>query len=190
MRQLLLFMLMLIFQQTAWSQDSAYIKNADTLLHHIPSRATKRSALIPGWGQAYNKQYWKIPFVYGILSIPAYAFIYNNDWYQRTKFGYEAKFKEANGDPSDIAKIDPRLAKLSLGSIQSYRNIFRRDRDFSIMWFILAWGVNVVDATVSGHLKEFDVNNNLSLRLVPFIQPSQQQSGLSLQIKFKGSHAK
>ena len=96
----------------------------------------------------------------------------------------------ACGAPSDIPKIDPRLAKLSLGSIQSYRNIFRRDRDYSIMWFILAWGVNVVDATVSGHLKEFDVNNNLSLRLVPFIQPSQQQSGLSLQIKFKGSHAK
>ena len=190
MRQLLFFMLILIFQQTAWSQDSAYIKNADTLLHHIPSRATKRSALIPGWGQAYNKQYWKIPLVYGVLSIPAYAFVYNNDWYQRTKFGYEAKFKEANGDPSDIAKIDPRLAKLSLGSIQSYRNIFRRDRDYSIMWFILAWGVNVIDATVSGHLKEFDVNNNLSLRIIPFIQTSQQQSGLSLQINFKGSHAK
>ena len=58
------------------------------------------------------------------------------------------------------------------------------------MWFILAWGVNVIDATVSGHLKEFDVNNNLSLRIIPFIQPSQQQSGLSLQINFKGSHAK
>jgi hypothetical protein len=190
MRQLLLFMLILFFQQTAWSQDAAYIKNADTLLHHIPSRATRRSAMIPGWGQAYNKQYWKIPLVYGVLAIPAYTYVYNTDWYEKMKFAYEAKFKESNGDASDIPKMDQRLTKLSLGTLQSYRNIFRRDRDYSIMYFILAWGVNIVDATVSGHLKEFDINNNLSFKLVPYVQPYQQQSGLSLQFNFKGSSTK
>ena len=190
MRQLLLFMLMLFFQQTAWSQDSAYLKNTDTLLHHIPSRATKRSALIPGWGQAYNKQYWKIPLVYGVLAIPASTYVYNDNWYQKTKFAYEARFKENAGDASDVSKIDSKLSNLSLASLQSYRNIFRRDRDYSIMWFILAWGINIVDATVSGHLKEFDVNNNLSIRLTPYVQPSQQQSGLALQFNFKGNHAK
>jgi Family of unknown function (DUF5683) len=190
MRQLLLFMLILLFQQTAWSQDSSYIKRTDTLLHHIPRRATRRSAMIPGWGQAYNKQYWKIPLVYGVLAIPASTYIYNNDWYQKTKFAYEARFKENNGDASDVSKIDPKLVNLSIGSIQSYRNIFRRDRDYSILYFLLAWGVNVVDATVSGHLKEFDINNNLSLRFAPYVQPSQQQSGVSLQLNFKSSHAK
>ncbi len=190
MRQLLLFMLILFFQQTAWSQDSAYLKIADTLVHHIPSRATKRSAMIPGWGQAYNKQYWKIPLVYGVLAIPAYTYAYNTDWYQRMKFAYEARFKESNGDASDVPKMDPRLTNLSIGTLQSYRNIFRRDRDYSIMYFILAWGVNIVDATVSGHLKEFDINNNLSFKLVPYVQPYQQQSGLSLQFNFKGSSTK
>jgi hypothetical protein len=190
MRQLLLFMLMLFFQQTAWSQDSVYLKNTDTLLHHIPSRATKRSALIPGWGQAYNKQYWKIPLVYGVLAIPASTYVYNDDWYQKSKFAYEARFKQNAGDASDVSKIDSKLTNLSLASLQSYRNIFRRDRDYSIMWFILAWGINIVDATVSGHLKEFDINNNLSIRLSPYAQPSQQQSGLSLQFNFKGNHAK
>lgn len=190
MRQLLLFMLMLFFQQTAWSQDSAYLKKTDTLLHHIPSRATRRSALIPGWGQAYNKQYWKIPLVYGVLAIPASTYVYNDDWYQKTKFAYEARFKENAGDPSDVSKIDSKLSNLSLASLQSYRNIFRRDRDYSIMWFILAWGINIVDATVAGHLKEFDINNNLSIRLTPYAQPSQQQSGLALQINFKSNHAK
>ena len=53
------------------------------------------------------------------------------------------------------------------------------------MWFILAWGINVVDATVSGHLKEFDVSNNLSLRIEPYSQPLLRQSGLSLQLHFK-----
>ena len=185
MRQLLLYMLILFFQQTAWSQDSAYLKIADTLVHHIPSRATKRSALIPGWGQAYNKQYWKIPLVYGVLAIPAYTYAYNTDWYQRMKFAYEARFKESNGDASDVPKMDPRLTNLSIGTLQSYRNIFRRDRDYSIMYFILAWGVNVVDATVDAHLKPFDISHDLSLQLK--LGPSQmaRTNGVSLVLAFK-----
>jgi hypothetical protein len=110
--------------------------------------------------------------------------------YLKTKFAYEARFKAENGDNSDLSKIDSKLKNLSIGSLQSYRNIFRRDRDYSIMWFILAWGVNVVDATVSGQLKEFDVSNNLSFRMMPFVQPQIQQTGLSLQFHFKSKHSK
>ena len=190
MRLLHFLILLLLLQQTAWSQDTAYLKKTDTLLHHIPSRATKRSAIIPGWGQLYNKQFWKVPLVYSVLAIPAATFVYNDDMYRKTKFAYEAKFKAGNGDNSDLPLIDAKLQNLSLGSLQSYRNIFRSDRDYSIMWFIIAWGVNVVDATVSGQLKEFDVNNNLSFRMVPYIQPQQQQTGLSLQFHFKNTHSK
>ncbi len=110
---------------------------ATSIKHHIPKIATQRSAILPGWGQAYNKQYWKIPLVYGVLAIPAATYQYNADLYTKAKFAYEAKFKAANGDNSDIAKIDPTLKNLSLASLQSYRNIFRKDRDYSIMWFIL-----------------------------------------------------
>lgn len=190
MRRTLLILLMVMIQQTLWSQDSAYLKRTDTIPHHIPSRATKRSAMIPGWGQAYNKQYWKIPLVYGVLAIPANRYVYNNDLYLKTKFAYEARFQEAHGDASKVAQIDPQLKNLSLGSLQSYRNIFRRDRDYSIMWFILAWGINVVDATVSGHLKEFNITNDLSLRLQPYSQPLYNQSGLSLQLNFNNTHSK
>ncbi len=190
MRLLYLLILLLLLQPTANSQDSVYLKKSDTLQHHIPRRATRRSAILPGWGQAYNKQYWKIPLVYGVLAIPASTYVYNNDLYEKTKFAYEAKFKAEHGDNSDLSKIDPKLQNLSLGSLQSYRNIFRRDRDYSIMWLILAWGLNVADATVAGHLKEFDVNNNLSLKMTPFIQPQLQQTGLSLQFHFKNTHTK
>lgn len=182
-------MLLFTLQLSAWSQDSNVLKPSDTTFHHIPSRATKRSALIPGWGQAYNKQYWKIPIVYAILAIPASTYVYNNDMYTKTKFAYEARFKELKGDISAVPLIDPTLKNLSLGSLQSYRNIFRKDKDYSIMWFILAWGVNIVDATVSGHLKEFDISNNLSLRIEPYAQPMLRQSGLSLQVHFKKNNS-
>ena len=163
---------------------------AISIKHHIPKIATQRSAILPGWGQAYNKQYWKIPLVYGLLAIPAATYQYNADLYTKAKFAYEAKFKAANGDNSDIAKIDPTLKNLSLASLQSYRNIFRKDRDYSIMWFILGWGLNVLDATVSGHLKEFDINNDLSLKIQPSYQPQFRQAGLSLQLHFKNHSAK
>jgi hypothetical protein len=53
------------------------------------------------------------------------------------------------------------------------------------MWFIIAWGVNVMDASVSGHLKEFDVSNNLTMKLAPMQSDAYQQAGLSLQFKWK-----
>jgi hypothetical protein len=163
-----------------WAQDSTI-----NFLKHSPKKATNRSAILPGLGQAYNKQYWKIPLVYGILSAPVATYVYNNDLYAKTKFAYVARIQEANGDNSNVIKIDPSLKNLSAGSLQSYRNIFRKNRDLSIMWFIIAWGVNVMDATVSGHLKEFDVSNNLVIQMAPMKSDAYQQAGLSLQFKWK-----
>lgn len=171
---------LLCMQQTLWAQDSTIQYKI-----HSPKKATNRSAILPGLGQAYNKQYWKIPLVYGVLSVPVVTYIYNNDLYAKTKFAYEARIMEANGNNSNVSKIDPTLKNLSAGSLQSYRNIFRKNRDYSIMWFILAWGINVVDASVSGHLKAFDVSNNLSIKMAPMRADTYQQAGLSLQLNWK-----
>ena len=72
---------LLCMQQTLWAQDSTIIH-----LQHSPKKATKRSAILPGLGQAYNKQYWKIPLVYGALAVPVATYVYNNDLYTKTKF--------------------------------------------------------------------------------------------------------
>jgi hypothetical protein len=149
---------------------------------HDPRKATRRSAIIPGWGQAYNKEYWKIPLVYGVLAIPTATFIYNNDYYKKTRFAYDARIKAQSGDSSDIPFIDPELKNLSAASLQNYRNTFRRNRDMSILFFILAWGLQVVDATVFAHLKDFDVSKNLSLRIQPDYQPGYRFPGLGIQL--------
>src|SRR6187200_868591 len=47
--------------------------------------AARRSAIIPGWGQIYNKKYWKLPIVYGALAIPVITFTYNKKWYDKTR---------------------------------------------------------------------------------------------------------
>jgi hypothetical protein len=164
------------------SVDTIIKSSPDSLIKkHDPKKATRRSAIIPGWGQAYNREYWKIPLVYGALAIPAGLFVYNNNWYKKTKYAYEAKYNaEVNNDTTGLAAIDPQLKGLSSSSLQSYRNSFRRDRDYSILFFLLAWGLNVVDATVFGHLKDFDVSNDLSMNVKPNFNPTTRTPGLTL----------
>ncbi|HCL04780.1 MAG TPA: hypothetical protein DHW64_01910 [Chitinophagaceae bacterium] len=158
---------------------------------HDPKKAPLR-ALLPGWGQAYNKQYWKIPVVYGILSIPVITFVYNNNMYKKTKFAYEALFKAQapTRDSSDYRQIDPQLQGLSITSVQSYRNAFRRDRDYSILWFVIAYGLQIADATVFAHLKHFDVSNDLSMQVSPTFNPVTRSPGFGLVMNIKTPNKK
>ncbi|MBV9963386.1 MAG: hypothetical protein JO072_14165 [Parafilimonas sp.] len=148
------------------AHDSATLALAkkDSLIEkkHDPHKATIRSAIIPGWGQAYNHEYWKIPIVYGALAVPGSLFIYNNKWYQKTKEAYDIL---VNG--GDTSSIDPKLEGLSPADLQYYRNSFRKSRDYSVLFFLLVWGLNVADATVFAHLKDFDVSSDLSMHIQP-----------------------
>jgi hypothetical protein len=169
-------------------KDSTLVKS-DTVvkLKFRPQVATRRAAILPGWGQATNKEYWKIPLVYGVLAIPGALYFYNDSWYNKTKYAYEAKFKAQAPtlDSSGLSSIDPQLKNLGLASLQSYRNTFRRDRDYSILYFILAWGLQVADATVFAHLKQFDVSDDLSLQVKPQFNPNTRTPGLGLVFNFK-----
>ncbi len=191
-----LFVLVLIFSKTlAQKPDSILTKPTileknivEERLPHNPKKATKRSLMIPGWGQAYNKQYWKIPIVYGALSIPTITFIYNNNVYKEARFAYDARIKATvNGgqDSSDYKTLDYKYQKADINSIQTLRNAARRDRDYSVLWFLVVWGLNVADATVFGHLKDFDVSNNLSMNIKPNFNSVTKAPGLSFTFKLK-----
>src|SRR5207249_5829000 len=100
----------LFFSTLAFSQNDtthrlvradSLIKNAPLLQNRAkadslrkafsPRKATIRSAIIPGWGQAYNKKYWKIPLVYGALGTTAVIFFYNITTYRDLRFAFIAK---------------------------------------------------------------------------------------------------
>jgi hypothetical protein len=159
---------------------------------HSPRKATMRSLIIPGWGQIYNKKYWKVPIVYGAIGFPAYLFTYNRKWYNKTKYALSivANNRYTGQAAADsLAKVDKQLAFLveqrALGSLVTYRNEFRRDMDYAILFTILMWGLNVVDATVDGHLKGFDVSDELSLKVRPTLMPNTLTPALSLVVNFK-----
>jgi hypothetical protein len=166
---------------SAQIQDSAAANSkrvADSIKkkNFEPRKATIRSAMVPGWGQIYNKKYWKVPLVYGALGVTAGVFFYNVKNYKALRQAYIYKTDTLPGN--DIL-IDPKFKNLSAGALKSYRNTFRQNIDYSVLFFILFWGLNVVDATVDGHLKQFDVDENLSLKIKPGYSPMANTTGLS-----------
>lgn len=151
-----------------------------------PKIAAKRSAIIPGWGQVYNKKYWKVPIVYTGLGICGYVFFDNIKTYKEYKFAYAARIKAQTPpdfDSTDYKKLKDIYKTISPGSIRTARDVFRRYVDYSALIFVLLWGLNVVDATVDAHLKGFDVSPDLSLQLKAGYSDFAKTNGVSLVLK-------
>jgi hypothetical protein len=165
-------------QVPAAGKDTIAAKPAGKAIQKFnPRTATIRSAIFPGLGQIYNKKYWKLPLVYGALGTTAGVYFYNVKNYRllRQAVGYLS-----DTIPGNDGQVDPQFKNLSLNAIRSYRNSFRQNVDYSVLFFIFFWGLNVVDATVDAHLKAFDVNDNLSLELKPGYSPLSNTTGISL----------
>ena len=152
-----------------------------------PKVATFRSAVIPGWGQAYNKKYWKIPLIYGALGTTAAVFVYNLKTYKKLK---QAIVYRSDTIAANDALVDPDFINLSTESIRSYRNSFRQNVDYSVLFFVAFWALNVVDATVDAHLKAFDVSDDISFKIKPGYNPNTNTGGISLVFSFKDKQAK
>jgi hypothetical protein len=186
-------LIFLFFLSSAYSQvtptDSTASKKAkvDTTKQRTwdPKVAARRSAIIPGWGQAYNKKYWKIPIVYTGLGISGYVFVNNIKIYKEYKFAYSARIKAQPPtlDSTDYHQLDDIYKVLSPNSIRSARDEFRRYVDYSALVFLLLWGLNVVDAAVDAHLKNFDVSPDLSLQIRPGYSDMARTNGVSLVLK-------
>lgn len=155
------------------------------LAAHNPKKAALRSAILPGLGQIYNKKYWKLPIVYGGLGVCGAVFFYNLTNYQDTRFAYRVKYNMRVNltDSALYSLIKPNLKPLPEENLRYYRNQFRRDIDYSVLFFMLLWGLNVVDAAVDAHLKSFDVSPDLSLRMKPGYSDMARTNGISLQLQ-------
>ena len=147
----------------------------------LAGKAAIRSAILPGLGQLYNKKYWKVPIVYGLIAIPVSTFQYNSSWYKKTRFAYTVR---ATNDTANYLKIAPELQPISTSSLRLYRNQFRKNMDFSVLGLLVMWGLNVVDATVDGHLRKFDISDEISLGIKPSFSTGTGQVGLSATLQW------
>jgi hypothetical protein len=150
-------------------------------------RATLYSAILPGAGQVYNKKYWKVPIVYASLGIPAYLFFYNKSWYQKCQYALTVTINGSTGD--SLAAVAPELLPFvkagDTNDLITYRDSYRKNQDYSALFFLLFYALNIVDATVDAHLKDFNVNSDLSFKVKPMLIPGPSPvAGITLAFDF------
>lgn len=159
--------------------DSSIKKIKDTVPKYRPRTAIIRSAVIPGWGQVTNKKIWKVPVVYAALGVTTYLFFRNLKQYKESKAAY---ILASDKDPTNdyLIKEPYYGVKDQPDRIRTFRNQVRQNVDYSALFFLIFWGLNVADAAVDAHLKTFDVNDNLGIQIKPGYSPMANTNGLSI----------
>ena len=126
---------------------------------HSPKLATIYSAVIPGLGQAYNRKYWKIPIIYAALGISGYYIKYNRDSLRDRQ---EALNLLSDNDTNTQPSL--RYQNLPIEVIKAQRNLYRTNRDYSIIAFAGFYLLNIVDAAVDAHFYKFNIDKPLSMQ--------------------------
>lgn len=150
---------------------------------HSPTKAALFSAVLPGLGQGYNKKYWKIPIIYAGFGLITYFIISNTGEYKKYK---EAYSYVASGDSSYID--NEYVGKYDEQQLMDGKNYHRRNMELSYiiggLWYIL----NIIDASVDAHFFDYDVSDDLSIRVDPVMhirrQDFQPVTGVKLTVKF------
>lgn len=163
-----------------------------------PKRAMWLALVLPGAGQIYNRKYWKLPIIYGGFVGCIYAMQWNNQMFHDYSQAY---IDIMDNDPNTQsynqflhlgAKIDETNLARYQALFKNRKDKFRRWRDLSFFCLVGVYALSVVDAYVDASLSEFDISNNLSLKVEPTIinnsterNPLKQNSlGLSCSLNF------
>ncbi len=154
-----------------------------TPIKHSAKKATVLSIVLPGAGQVYNKKIWKVPIIYAGLGGFGYMFYINQNQYSIYRKNLIAE--------NDKDSTTVNSSGFSSSQLQSQKLYYRKFRDLSAFGVILMYALNVIDANVDGHLKTFDVSDDLSLELKakPIFIGSQTGigcgAGISLKLNIK-----
>ncbi len=172
-------------------QDSVFKKRIE-INPLAPAKAAFYSAIIPGLGQVYNKRYWKVPIVYAALGASIYAYDFNNKQYKRFRTAFKSRQAGFTNDEfydlapfSETALTEPEF---STDALQDAQENYQRDRDLMVLVTIGLYVLNIIDANVDSHLKQFNVDDDLSVDFQPYLDyneiTAQPNYGMALTIKF------
>jgi hypothetical protein len=143
---------------------------------HSPKRATIMSAVLPGLGQIYNKKYWKVPIIYGGFAVAGWYLNDNNKQISLYKDAFKA---ETDNDPETDNVTDFTSTQL-----EELISQYKTWRDLSYIAIAAIYVLNIIDANVDAHLFYFDVGEDLTLNIQPFVMPSHRPvTGLTLALK-------
>jgi len=173
-----------IFTQDELIASDAIETFQDPFPNHSPAKASLYSAVLPGLGQAYNRQYWKIPLIYGGAIALGYFINFNHQQYVNFRRELFA-----------LIDIDPNTnpeSGLSESVLRRGTDEWRRNRDLLYFLAGVVYMLNIVDAHVSAHLKSFNIDEDLSMKIEPTFDqiamvgvPATPYPGLSIKLSFR-----
>ena len=159
---------------------------------HSPKAATIMSACLPGLGQVYNGKWWKVPIVYAGLG--GLGYLSYNNYYEYRSYLHAYEYK--TGDLPEGATLNQHETELANryadGQLQTYKESYRRSFELYTILTVAWYGLNIVDACVDGHLYTYDISDDLSLNIDPYLRPYETpipmpqyaQVGLSFKLNF------
>ena len=137
------------------------------------NKATTLSTICPGAGQIYNKSYWRVPLVVGGFATTIYCIDWNNRGYQRFKKAYRLRFDYdqnpelyPNGSPDEFG------GRYASSFLKNLRNSYRRNRDLCIILTAGIYLLQIMDAHVDAHLRDYDISDDLSVDVTPVLDYS------------------
>lgn len=153
---------------------------------HSPEGALWRAAVLPGWGQYYNRQYIKMPVAWaGIGAVTGLAYFNNQRYltFRRAalyaqyvdeevkdpafRASYEDEYRRALGLSSRPEPESPSGRKQAASDFRSVRDTYRRNRDLSYFGIGIVYGLTILDAYVAAHLLDFDIGEDLTMSVFP-----------------------
>ena len=144
-----------------------------------PSKAAFYSAILPGLGQIYNKRYWKAPLVWGGLGAGIFFYDQRNSEYNRVRDAFKRR---------RAGFTDDEFPNASDTSLQNAQENLQRERDLWLVVTIGFYALNIIDANVDAHLKQYNVNEQLGYEIKPYMDLNEitgnPNYGLALLITF------
>ncbi len=172
-------------------KDSLTVKTQQLQLAPIqyrplsPARAAFYSAVFPGAGQIYNNRYWwQLPLIYGGLGTSLYYYVHNSNEYSRYRTAYK---RRKSGLSDEFDGKGPQGLFISTEGLESAQRQLQENRDYSLLFVVLTYVLQIVEASVTAHLIQFDSSDDLSLQPTTIPDPTFEnfpKVGLTLKYSF------
>lgn len=118
-----------------------------------PQKATLYSLLLPGLGQIYNHEIWKLPVYWGLMIGSGCYYLKFKENYERFRAIYNAE---------DTTYIPLETSKY-------YKDVYRRYRDYALLALVASYLIQVIDANVFAYMHDFEISEDISMNVAPTV---------------------
>ncbi len=128
-----------------------------------PARAAFYAASLPGLGQVYNKDYWKLPLVYGALGTGVFVAVDSDREFQRFRTAFKQRLA---GRIDEFTEVDPITGETTQiftdDALIRGQDVFRRRKELAILVTAGLYVLQIIEANVDAHLSQYDVDEDLT----------------------------